>query len=57
MNINWNTILPLLQLVFSAVEPQIKQFALDALKAEDAKVTNPIVKLLVEEAEKLVAAA
>lgn len=57
MNINWNVILPILQLILSNVAPALKQAALNELKTIDAGQTNPIVKLVIEEFEKMVAAA
>lgn len=57
MNINWNVILPILQLILSNVAPALKQAALNELKTIDAAQTNPIVKLVIEEFEKMVAAA
>lgn len=56
-SINWSTILPLLQLVLSSVTPSLKAAAMAELKTVDAAQTNPLVKLLIEEAEKMVAAA
>lgn len=58
---NWSTILPslhLFQLILSAVSPALKQAALAELRslaAQDA--ANPLLVLLLQEAEKLVSAA
>lgn len=56
-SINWSTILPLLQIILGAVGPSLKAAALTELKALDAAQTNVLLKLLIEECEKMVAAA
>lgn len=56
-SINWATILPLLHIILGAVGPSLKAAAIAELKALDATQTNPLLKLLIEECEKMVAAA
>lgn len=57
MNVSWTTVLALLQLIVSAVKPELKAAALAELKSLDSAQTNPLVKLLIEEAETIVQAA
>lgn len=54
---DWSKILPILQLLWSAVSPELKAVALKELKAlevEDAK--KPLLLMLIKEAEAIVAA-
>lgn len=54
----WSTIWPIVQLIWSAVAPTLKQAALDELKTIDAAHPgNVILAAVIAEAEILVAAA
>ncbi len=54
----WQTIIAIFQLILSAVGPSLKAAALAELKVlEVDEANNPIMLLIIQEAEKLVAAA
>lgn len=54
----WPVILPILQLIWSAVSPSLKAAALTELKAlEVTEAGQPMLLALIKEAEVLVAAA
>jgi len=54
----WDKILPLVHVIWSAVSPELKQKALDELKKLEAKeAAQPLLVSLIQEAETLVAAA
>lgn len=58
MSINLVSILPLVQVILSAVGPQVKAAALAELKALAVKdAANPILVLVIDEVEKMVQAA
>lgn len=54
----WATIFALLQMVWSAASPALKQVAIDELKKLEADESGkPVLAFLIAEAEKFVAAA
>ena len=54
---NWSVILPILQLIWSAVSPELKQAALAELQLLASQETaNPLLAAIILEAEKVVSA-